>query len=230
MRALPMYALLFGYGMVQFARSQQARGTPARAFKAMLARRHLAMLGFGALHAALLFYGDVLGGYGLLGLVLAPLLFNRSTKAITIVRGILIGLQVGLVAFMATGGILAYLFPEEVGDLAVPAPVNVNDIESWVGSIVPRLAEWGFITSYYLWGMSVPIAILTGWLWARQGLLDRPHEHISQLRRTMLGGIAVAWLGGIPMMLAHFGVLLSPDLSWAFMGLHLLSRLAGGMG
>ena len=148
MRALPLYALLFGYGMVQFARSQQARGTPARAFKAMLARRHLTMLGFGALHAALLFYGDVLGGYGLLGLVLAPLLFNRSTKAITIVRGILIGLQVGLVAFMATGGILAYLFPEEVGDLAGPAPVNVNDIESWVGSIAPALAEWGLITSY----------------------------------------------------------------------------------
>ena len=97
--------------MVQFARSQQARGTPARAFKAMLARRHLTMLGFGALHAALLFYGDVLGGDGLLGLVLAPLLFNRSTKAIKNVRGILIGLQVGLVAFMATGGILAHLFP-----------------------------------------------------------------------------------------------------------------------
>lgn len=229
-RALPMFALLFGYGMVQFARSQEARGTPVRRFKAMLARRHVALLVLGALHAALLFYGDVLGVYGLLGLVLTPLLFLRSTRAITIVRGVFLGLLVLFTAFMLLSGVLARRFPDEADDVAVPAPVNVNDLESWAGSILPRLSEWGFIVGFSIFAFSVPIAILTGWLWGRKGLLDRPQDHLPTLRRTALIGLPVAWLGGIPMMLVHTGALWTPDLSWAFMGLHMLTGLAGGLG
>lgn len=229
-RALPMFALLFGYGMVQFARSQEARGTPVRRFTAMLGRRHLALLVLGALHAALLFYGDVLGVYGLLGLVLTPLLFLRSTRAVKVVRGIFLGLLVLFTGFMALSGYLVWRFPEEAGEMAVPAPVNVNDIGSWAGSIVPRLSEWGFITAFSIFAFTVPIAILTGWVWGRAGLLDRPQDHLPTLRRTALVGLPVAWLGGLPLMLVHLGVVATPDLSWALMGVHMLSGLAGGLG
>lgn len=103
-RALPMFALLFGYGMVQFARAQEARGTPLRAFKAMLVRRHVALLMIGAVHAALLWYGDVLGAYGLLGLVLVPMLFLQTTRAIKVVRGVLIGLLAVFTVLMLAVG------------------------------------------------------------------------------------------------------------------------------
>lgn len=227
-RALPMFALLFGYGMVQFARSQEARGTPPGAFRAMLRRRHVALLVLGAVHAALLFYGDILGAYGLLGLVLTPLLFWRSTRAIKIVRGILLGLLVLFAGQMLLFGYLTVRFPEEAAP--IPGPENVNDITTWTASVVPRLSEWGFITAFSSLALSVPIAILTGWIWARAGLLDRPQEHVATLRRTALLGLPVAWVGGLPVMLTHLGVVLDPGLSFMFMGVHMITGLAGGLG
>ena len=76
-RAMPLFAFLFGYGMVQFYRSRIDRGLiPARC-GTMMRRRHWAMLLLGALHAALLFYGDILGVYALSALVLVWCLFGR---------------------------------------------------------------------------------------------------------------------------------------------------------
>lgn len=229
MRALPMFALLFGYGMVQFGRAQAARETPVGRFKGMLLRRHVALLVLGALHAALLFYGDVLGTYGLLGLILTALFFLRSNRTIKVVRGIFLGLLVLVAGFMGVGGYYAWRYPE-MQPTQVPGPVNVNDMESWVGSVLPRLSEWGFITGFSIFSFTVPIAILTGWLWARAGVLDRPQEHLPRLRRTAAVGLLVAWLGGVPLMLTHLGVVLSPDLGWTFMGLHMLTGVAGGLG
>ncbi|MDO5504081.1 MAG: DUF418 domain-containing protein [Actinomycetia bacterium] len=229
-RALPMFALLFGYGMVQFAHAQDRRGTSLRAVKGMLLRRHVALVVLGALHAAVLFYADVLGTYGFLGLILAPLLFHRTTRTLKIVRGILVGLLTLFAGFMALMGWLTQAFPEEAGNVVIPAPANVSDIDSWAGSILPRLSEWGFITVFSIVALAVPIAILTGWIWAREGVLDRPQDHLPRLRRTALIGLPVAWLGGIPMMLTHTGIVWAPELSWAFMGVQMLTGLAGGLG
>ncbi len=63
----PMFAFLFGYGIVQFARTRTAVGDDPRTITAMLLRRNLWLVVFGLLHAALLFGGDILGAYGLCG-------------------------------------------------------------------------------------------------------------------------------------------------------------------
>ncbi|WP_202879664.1 DUF418 domain-containing protein [Serinicoccus kebangsaanensis] len=228
MRALPMFALLFGYGMVQFARAQEARGTPLLEFRAMLARRHVGLLVLGGVHAALLWFGDVLGVYGLLGLILVPLLFLRSTRAIRVVRGVLLGLLVLFAAGAIVGGVALMQVPPETW--MIPATTDANAIASYPASILPRLSEWAFITSFSVVSLSVPAAILTGWLWARDGVLDRPAEHLPRLRRTALLGLPVAWLGGVPMMLTHLGLWVPVEISWMFMGLQSLTGLAGGLG
>ncbi|MCQ6405544.1 hypothetical protein NPM08_33530, partial [Bacillus cereus] len=77
-RIYPMFAFLFGYGMVQFSRSRIARGIPEQVVDRMLRRRHAWLIVFGGIHAALLFAGDILGAYGLAGLILAAIFFRRS--------------------------------------------------------------------------------------------------------------------------------------------------------
>lgn len=232
-RALPMFALLFGYGMVQFARAQEARGTPLRAFKAMLVRRHVALLMIGAVHAALLWYGDVLGAYGLLGLVLVPMLFLQTTRAIKVVRGVLIGLLAVFTVLMLAVGWWELGRPADVPVASDPlmAPmVDANGIDSYAASILPRLGEWAFVTGFSLFVLHVPIALLTGWIWARDGVLDRPGEHLRRLRLTTALGLPVAWLGGVPMMLVHTGAWLTTDMGYMFLGLQALTGLAGGLG
>lgn len=67
-KAMTLFALLFGVG---FALQLQRAGDDARA-RARFARRMLLLLGFGVLHAWLLWWGDILRYYALLGLLLIP--------------------------------------------------------------------------------------------------------------------------------------------------------------
>ena len=65
--------------MVQLFRRQVDAGTPVTVARRLLRRRNLWLLVFGFVHAALLWYGDVLGAYGLAGLVMVA----RSSPAAT---------------------------------------------------------------------------------------------------------------------------------------------------
>ena len=63
-RAFPMFGLLFGYGVAQIVRRQEAFGP--RAVRRLLWRRSLVLVVVGFLHALLLYAGDILAAYGVL--------------------------------------------------------------------------------------------------------------------------------------------------------------------
>jgi uncharacterized protein len=67
LRIYPLFAFLFGYGMMQLFLRQTAAGTSERAAMALLRRRSLWLIAFGLVHAALLMAGDILGSYGWAG-------------------------------------------------------------------------------------------------------------------------------------------------------------------
>ncbi len=67
-KAMTLFALLFGVG---FALQLQRAGDNVQA-RQRFARRMLILLGFGLLHAWLLWWGDILRYYALLGLLLIP--------------------------------------------------------------------------------------------------------------------------------------------------------------
>jgi uncharacterized protein len=73
-KAMTLFALLFGMG---FALQLQRAGNDVQA-RARFARRMLILFGFGLLHAWLLWWGDILRYYALLGLLLIPLARWRS--------------------------------------------------------------------------------------------------------------------------------------------------------
>ncbi|WP_435922943.1 DUF418 domain-containing protein [Paenibacillus sp. DYY-L-2] len=73
-----LFSFLFGYGAVLLYRRTQSE---KKRFVPLFTRRMLALLLFGVLHGTLIWYGDILTTYALLGLLLLPFI-RRSPKTI----------------------------------------------------------------------------------------------------------------------------------------------------
>lgn len=240
-RAYPLFAVLFGYGMVQFFRSRTARGIAVRDVRRMLRRRHGAMLLIGALHAALLFMGDVLGAYAIAGLLLVWLLFSRTDRTLIVWSWILGGLLVLSAVFSVIGGIivLSTSSPAEAAAMADASPAgfitrsreDTAGQDSYLAAAAARVVSWVPNTLAQVLGLAIPLCILLGWLGARRGLLDRPWEHRRTLRRVAVGGIGIGWAGGLLVALA--GLDLVPGMEsvpWMWTGLGTVTGVCCGVG
>src|SRR5699024_7600590 len=73
----PLFALLFGYGIGILHRRSEERGERPRRFLLRMLRRHLVLLVIGLLHGILLFSGDILVAYALIGMFVALLMTRR---------------------------------------------------------------------------------------------------------------------------------------------------------
>src|SRR2546423_3340767 len=120
-RAYPLFALLFGYGIVQLARRQQAAGREPTSVVSLVRRRGgwLMLIGFG--HAALLFGGDIIGLYGLLAVLLASVLVLGSDR-------ILLALCAAGLAFTALLGVLQALPPPPGTTTVLPSLSETNPL------------------------------------------------------------------------------------------------------
>lgn len=78
---LPIFSMLFGAGLVMMTGRAEARGTK---FGGIWYRRNFWLLLFGIAHAWLLWMGDILYHYALIGFLLYPLR-NRSPRALIII-------------------------------------------------------------------------------------------------------------------------------------------------
>ena len=83
-RAYPMYALLFGYGIVQMLYRHSRRGIDEITVCRLVRRRGWWMVLIGFCHAVLLFCGDIIGAYGLIAVLLAEVLFRARDRTLLI--------------------------------------------------------------------------------------------------------------------------------------------------
>ncbi len=230
-RAYPLFAFLFGYGMWQMYSRQAAAGTPWRAARRVLQARHAWMVAIGAVHALLLWYGDIVGAYGIVGLVVAALLLRRSDRALRIVAWILAALLAIFGLFSLVSGLV--LGTGIAGDLSMLATGSVPTAAAepnYALFMLQSIGTWLLLTPGQALALTVPLAVVLGLLAARRGLLDRPHEHRATLSRIAIGGILIGWLGGSLAAMQFAGVLFAPELSWATMGISSLAGVAGGIG
>ncbi|MFD3688660.1 DUF418 domain-containing protein [Nocardiopsis sp. NPDC058631] len=231
-RSYPMFAFLFGYGMVQLARRQEAAGTAVKDVDALLRRRNLWLLVFGFVHALLLWMGDVLGAYGLVGLFLGWLFLRRRDTTLLVWAGVVTGLMVLLSAASLVGlALMPADQPAMSGSVMDDMAFNIGD-PSLLGAVIGRVSVWPLIVlGQGLLGLVVPMAILLGYWAARRRVLEEPGRHLVLLRRTAVAGISLGWLGGLPSALAQVGVW---DLSAAQSGMlalpHMVTGLACGVG
>lgn len=236
-RVYPMFAFLFGYGMVQFTRSRIDRGIPEDAVCRMLRRRHVWLIVFGAVHGILLFSGDILGAYGLAGLILAALLFRRSDLAVKITIWVLVGtFALGALIMLGLGVLVSVLptgltDPQGAEDFGLG---SVNDLMSgqanYGWALLLRLAFWIGGTLGAAISFIVPACILLGWLAGRHRWLEGGSTRFS-LGAVAVWGIVIGALGGIPQMLEYLGLLpFFANTGWALSGFAQLTGVAGGLG
>jgi uncharacterized protein len=185
-RAYPVFAIMFGYGLVQLGRRNP---------RAVLVRRNLALAGFGLVHATLLYFGDFLGAYGIVGLICTLLLLRRGDRLVRWLWGLQTLEAVGLAVFLAVrahGGNAAFT---NSPDPSLAAP-------DYLASVADRLREWPLHTATVL-----PFIVIV-WLgiWAaRRRLLEEPIAHRTLLRATAAIGLTISVVGAIPYALVSAG-------------------------
>ncbi|MCK0118563.1 DUF418 domain-containing protein [Isoptericola sp. S6320L] len=225
-RSYPLFAFLFGYGIWQSFARQRAAGLEEPAVRRVLQRRHGWLLVFGAVHAALLWFGDVLGAYGLAGLLVVWLFLGRATRTLLIWAATL----TGVVVLVALGTLaLGAALPPELSDVPGDANPDLAGVTPYLASILPRLGFWLPLTvTQGVFGLMVPVAVLLGIASARARVLEEPGAHRRALTRTAVVGIAVGWLGAVPSLLVHLGTWDVPE--WTPVVLHLVTGLFAALG
>lgn len=227
-RSYPLFALLFGYGMTQILTREFARGTEWPDARRLLLRRNLWLIAFGAAHGVLLFFGDILGTYGLLGLALV-LLIRASGRTLALVGWLSF-------AFLAVAGIadgLSGLYAETAGgELAGAALFTSPGAETYLLAVLARAGEWTLgmlVVPFAGLGLLAPM-ILGVWA-ARLRILEQPALHRRALGLMAGIGIPVSILGALPIALALAGVIeLSAVVEPFAAMLHAASGAIGGAG
>ncbi|GAB3742545.1 DUF418 domain-containing protein [Nocardiopsis nanhaiensis] len=216
-RGYPMFAALFGYGLAQIYRRRTEQGHEWPWVRSLLRRRGRWLILFGVLHAALLFFGDILAVYGLLALVFAGMLRYRD-RALVIVAA----------AWLPLSALLHSLVAAEeavTGQSGFPSMP-----EGFLHELLFRLGV--FAVTGAMMFVSALVPFLVGVLAGRHRLLEEPDRHLRLLRAAAYVGIPLSVLGGVPLALNKSGVWADPTPLDALLsgGLHQVTGYAGGFG
>ncbi|MFD2796195.1 DUF418 domain-containing protein [Promicromonospora vindobonensis] len=237
LRTYPMFAFLFGYGMMQLYNRQVSSGTSEDAARGLLQKRNWLLLAFGFVHAALLWMGDVLGAYGIAGLLMVWLFFQVKDRTLIVWTGVFGGLlTVGTLLAVVGAWFTAQLPADDpvAEELAsgLASSTGAMTSTSYLASIPERVLFWaaGSVGQGVLM-LVVPMMLLLAFWAGRRRILENPGEHLPLLRRVAVVGIAVGWLGPLPSALDHVGALSVPDhAAWVFMPVQILTGFFGGLG
>lgn len=202
-KMISLFSLLFGVGLaIQFERlsSNDAR-------MLLLLRRLLVLLAFGLIHLCLIWNGDILTEYALIGLVAVPFLFVPN-------RGLAISALITFVLFVALSSLLPPGFwPTQDWIRQQVADANhVYATGGFADVLRFRMQEIGAILQLLIYISPRTLGLfLTGiWVW-RTGVLRRPEMH----KRTLIG-VAILGIsfGPILTFFEEMGSNPSPLLHW----------------
>lgn len=202
--ALPLFSMIFGYGLVQFTNRQDALGVAPTQTRRSLLRRHAGMLVLGAVHGIFLFSGDVLGAFAIVGLVFTVVLLRRGPWAQRI------GLAYLVFAASAVGVVSALVYTGVAGgsgNALVPVgPDTTTAMADYPASVLERLSEWPQSTLVLL---ATGLFAMVGVWAARMRVLEEPAQHVRLLRAGLVGGFGLAVIGALPMGLlaGHFAAM-----------------------
>lgn len=219
-RAYPMFAALFGYGIVQILRRQAAAGRDAVAARKLIRRRGWWMVLFGFGHALLLFSGDIIGAYGLLAVVLAGVIIRAGDRKLLVLAALW---SAPTVLF----GLLQGLPLPEDATMFLPSMTTTDPLPA----AAFRVGEWLVIGISQAFLALIPPLLIGAWA-ARRRLLDDPERHRRFLVHVAVLGLTLAALGGLPMALQAAQLWQDYSILTGMVagGLHAIAGYAGGVG
>lgn len=222
-RAFPMFTMLFAYGFVMILRRQAAAGSSWTQARGVLLRRSGWLVAIGAAHLLLLFFGDIVMTYGLLGLALV-LVIRWSDRALWLTGAATLLVFAGLSALDGLSGAGDSLAATGLDALVQPGSFAADALLRLVVLVSTLLSAPLYVAAL------LPPAVV-GILLARHGVLEDPAAHLPLLRRMAVGGLALSVLGALPLVLMATQVVQAPQaVAVAAAALHGATGLAGALG
>lgn len=168
----PLFALLFGMGFAVMA--HRARALPSSSFTAVYARRLAALAVIGVLHSLVVWSGDILLGYALVGVLLLALQ-GVPTRALPGLAALSLAFALGL--WLLLGALVAVVGNMGVEDPSAPSLADVLAAEqamirdgTWGDAAAARLADLGVMIAGLplLGGIVLAMFLLGRWAIERQ--------------------------------------------------------------
>jgi uncharacterized protein len=199
---LTLFSFLFGLGFaVQMGRAEQRGASIAPLY----ARRVGVLLVIGLIHWALLWHGDILGTYALLGFGL--LLFRRSTDKTLLTWAVLITLVIPVSAFILLR-LPQLLGPAEATAAAAreaaekTAAIKARTLEAFSGSSYVEIVKANialylqlFIAPPMVFLLPVFGRFLLGLMAGRRRIFHDVTQHLSLFRKVLVWGLMAGVLG-----------------------------------
>lgn len=201
-----LFSLLFGVGVAMQMRRAERRD---RRFAPFFLRRMAVLAAIGAAHAFLLWWGDILLYYAVLGLALVPLTRAPARRAVRWAGAAMVAplvLNVGLFGLTSLASFDAdaqqALADDTAARIVSAERSAATALEAYSGTdlgamIAVRVAEWSFATTGLLLNGMVFLILamfLLGLAVGKAGLLEDLDRHGDTLRRARLAGFLV----GVP--------------------------------
>lgn len=187
-RGFPLFAMLFGYGIGILYRRSREHGERTGHFVLRMLRRHVALFAIGLAHAVLLFSGDIIVAYAMVGM-LCVLLMTRH-RVVLPLAGLLAlpalgvwGWADGTVGFFGTDGYAAAAAPDYLTSL------GLRTVEAGSEVVTTLLSDIGLLA---------PMAI--GAIIARLRLFEEVATNRDVLVPIARWGLGIGLVGAVPLV------------------------------
>lgn len=222
-RGFPLFAMLFGYGIGILHRRSQERGERTGRFLLRMLRRHVALLVIGLAHAILLFQGDILVAYALVGMLCVLLMTRR--RVVLPLAGIIAlpalgvwGWVDGIIGLSDGDGYASAAAPDYLTGLLLRADLAGSEVATGLVSDI---------------GLLAPMVI--GVLAARVRLFEEVSANRDVLAPLARWGVGIGLAGAVPLtavlVLDPAHQVLDSETALGILGLlHQYSGLLGGLG
>lgn len=193
-----MFSFLFGMGFILFLQSAEKKGLPP---VRLFLRRLLVLLGIGWIHAHLIWFGDVLCFYSVLGILL---LFFRKLSPPALLKWALGLLIVPLLLFMTAGAVIG---PEFYNDSPSYKAIGYKALEIYrSGSLrqvwAQNATDLDITRLGYLMETPMMLAMfLLGAYAGKRGIFRQPEAYATLIRKIQLWSAVIGWPLAIAILL-----------------------------
>jgi uncharacterized protein len=197
-----IFSFLFGFGFaLQISRAEERGDLKASLFK----RRLFWLLVIGLLHAYLLWAGDILSIYALMGFLL--ILFRKKTNG-SLLKWVFVLLAIPILTYMLLYILFAAFAPPDIA-----AKVSAAQMDMWNNAVktVPQSSYLQIITDYnlhYIVGRYAGLILemrppkilamfLLGLYAYRRGFFQNLSGHQALIRRVLVYGLILGLVGNV---------------------------------
>lgn len=220
-RARPLFAVLFGYGLVMIFEKQLLKGNSVKKALKTIRRRCLYLILFGIILAVFIGGQDILMAYGIAGLLVCWLLPSDNKVLIKVTTIITLVIMLYLPFIWGS-------FVIEMGSYGFGTDFTADD--RYIQLFMTAIVSFPIIPVFIHFLFPVIPSVLIG-IWAgRNRLLIDSQLHHKKLIKIAIIGISISLIGALPLVMINEVWQPSFFAAGFILGVHIITGMAAGIG